>query len=186
MDVKKLKERKKKLKLTTAQIAYMAELPVSTVSKIMTGETKNPSYITIEKIDKVLCHKEMILRIDAYKAALFAYMNAHPDENVDQTEFEKNYRKEHKLSNDPIPFAVPLDCKDLTHGNLALDNNYLSTVADLQIYGESRWIELLDGHIITGIESDQEAQQIAADYEATCYKITPAGRVLIYDPKAQE
>lgn len=45
---------------------------------------------------------------------------------------------------------------------------------------------LLDGRIITGIESDREAQQIAADYEATCYKITPAGRVLIYDPKAQE
>lgn len=45
---------------------------------------------------------------------------------------------------------------------------------------------LLDGHIITGIESDKEAREIAADYEATCYKLTDAGRVLIYDPKAQE
>ena len=41
----------------------------------------------------------------------------------------------------------------------------------------------LDGHIITGIESDQEAREIAARYEATCYKLTDAGRVLIYDPR---
>ena len=45
---------------------------------------------------------------------------------------------------------------------------------------------LLDGHIITGIESDKEAREIAARYEATCYKLTDAGRVLIYDPREQE
>lgn len=40
----------------------------------------------------------------------------------------------------------------------------------------------LDGRIITGIKDDQEAKAIAADYEATCYRITDKGDlVLVYD-----
>lgn len=45
---------------------------------------------------------------------------------------------------------------------------------------------LLDGRIITDIKDDQEARAIAADYEATCYRITEdGGRVLVYDPQDQ-
>ena len=46
MNADDIRKRKKALKLTTKELAYRAELPVSTVSKIMTGETRNPSYVT--------------------------------------------------------------------------------------------------------------------------------------------
>ena len=42
--IDEIRQRKKKLKLTTYQLALLAELPQGTVSKILTGETKNPSY----------------------------------------------------------------------------------------------------------------------------------------------
>ena len=45
----------------------------------------------------------------------------------------------------------------------------------------------LDGQIITGIKDDQEARSIAADYEATCYRITDNGDlVLVYDIRNQD
>lgn len=45
----------------------------------------------------------------------------------------------------------------------------------------------LDGQTITGIETDQEAEELAANYEATCYRITEDGaRILIYDPRGQD
>ena len=54
MKIDEIRQRKKKLKLTTYQLALLADLPQGTVSKILTGETKNPSYLTIEKIDETL------------------------------------------------------------------------------------------------------------------------------------
>ncbi len=77
-----LKRRKKALKLTTEQVAYMAELPVSTVSKIMTGETKNPSYVTVEKIDEVLAKEERMARAEAYKEAIREKLESHPEETM--------------------------------------------------------------------------------------------------------
>ncbi len=125
MDVKELKLRKKALGLTTAQIALMCELPVGTVSKIFTGETKNPSYLTIEKIDRVLAHEEMLKRVRTYVDAILAYIKEHPGENVDQIQFEKNYRIEH-----------------------GLNNAHKITVQMLYEIGEDRRIELIDGHLI--------------------------------------
>jgi len=127
MDAKELKLRKKALGLTTAQVALMCELPVGTVSKIFTGETKNPSYLTIDKIDRVLAHEEMLARVRAYVDAILAYIKDHPDEDVDQIKFEKNYRSEH-----------------------GLDNAHMGkvTVQMLDEIGEDRRIELIDGHLI--------------------------------------
>ncbi|MBE5828524.1 MAG: helix-turn-helix domain-containing protein [Butyrivibrio sp.] len=127
MDAKELKLRKKALGLTTAQIALMCELPVGTVSKIFTGETRNPSYLTIDKIDRVLAHEEMLARVRAYVDAILAYIKDHPDEDVDQIQFEKNYRREH-----------------------GLDNAHMGKVTAqmLDEIGEDRRIELIDGHLI--------------------------------------
>ncbi len=152
MDIKELKERKKALKLTTAELAYLAELPVSTVSKIMTGETKKPSYLTIEKIDKVLSHEEMLSRVRAYADAILKYIQEHPDESVDQIQFEKNYRKEHGLDNAPLPYAQS-DARTAgemgkTDGSLALSHMGNVTVQMLDEIGEDRRIELIDGHLI--------------------------------------
>ena len=152
MDVRELKERKKALKLTTAELACLAQLPVGTVSKIMTGETKNPSYVTIEKIEKVLSHEEMISRVRAYVDAILKYIQEHPDENVDQAQFEKNYRKEHGLDNAPLPYAKSesgaVGEMDKFDGSLALSRRGNVTVQMLDEIGEDRRIELIDGHLI--------------------------------------
>lgn len=147
MDVSDLKERKKRLKLTSARLADLAGLPVSTVSKIMTGETKNPSYVTVEKLDRALSREEMMSRLKAYRDALFAYMKEHPEDPVDQRQFEKKYRREHHLTNAPLPFAVPEDQKE-TFGNLALWDHERVTTGVLHEIGEDKMIELLDGHLI--------------------------------------
>lgn len=159
MEIQELKKRKKKLKITTADLACMAGLPVSTVSKIMTGETKNPSYITIERIDRALLHEEMIRRIQAYREAISRYYNsiqASDDIVLDYIEFEKKYREEHNLNNAPIPFAISMD--DLKSANMESDvsgntvkkNEIRMTIGDLAKLGDDRFLELIDGNIIIG------------------------------------
>ena len=120
--LQEIKNRKKALKLTTAELADRAGLPVSTVSKIMTGETKNPSYVTIEKIESVIAHEEMCRRVYAYFKLLKEYIDNHTDETVDQIEFEKKY------------------------GNLALDKKL--NIDFLHELGEDKQIELINGHLI--------------------------------------
>ena len=148
MDIKDLKERKKALKLTANQIAYMAELPYSTVSKICTGETKNPQYITIEKIDEAISRAEQTKRIEAYKDAIKEYIENHPDEIFEPLKFEKIYRKENNLSSDPIPYAVPLTDGD-TESNLALKKVGSVTFEDYMKLDTDRWTELINGELIT-------------------------------------
>ncbi len=152
MDIKELKLRKKALGLTTAQLAYLCELPIGTVSKIMTGETRNPSYLTIEKIDKVLSHEEMLARVRAYVDAILKYIEEHPEENVDQIQFEKRYRREHGLDDAPLPYAKSMqntgeDFRKFD-GSLALSHRGNVTVQMLDEIGEDRRIELIDGHLI--------------------------------------
>ena len=148
MDIKDLKERKKALKLTTAKLAYMADLPVGTVSKIMTGETKNPSYATIEKLDKILLHEEMLQRLDHYKNALLNYIKDHPEETVDQYKFEKSYRTEYNLNDDPIPFSSKKTDPSESFGNLAIGSTVGISLDLYRKIGEDRQLELIDGHII--------------------------------------
>ena len=150
MDAGNLKERKKRLKLTTARLADLAELPASTVSKIMTGETKNPSYETVERLDKILLHEEMLRRIEAYRKALFDYMERESEGSVDQRKFEKRYRREKHLNDAPLPFAVPTDSKEI-YGNLALRSQERVTADILDEIGEDKSIELLDGHLVFNV-----------------------------------
>ena len=159
MDIKELKDRKKALNLTTAQLAFIAELPVGTVSKIMTGETQNPSYATIEKLDRALANEEMLARIRAYSQAFITYIKEHPDDDVDQVKFEREYRKLHNLDNEPLPYAMPL-----SHQNGALDldlfqEKRVNEEICSQI-GESRYIELMDGHLIINEMPDMDHQVI--------------------------
>ena len=148
MDIKSLKERKKALKLTTADLAYLAGLPVSTVSKIMTGETKNPSFATIERIDSVLYQEELDVRLNAYIRALQEYVQNTPYEEVDQDKFEAEYRKKNNLSDDPIPFAVPKDSKAFIENALAPKRDMRVSYKDIMKFEEKRPIELLFGTVI--------------------------------------
>ena len=149
MNVSDLKKRKKALKLTTKELAYMAELPVSTVSKIMTGETKNPSYLTVDILDKTLLREEAERRTRAYLNAMETYIAEHPDEEFEPEDFEKQYRADHNLDDAPIPYAVPKDSDYPQSGNLAYDrDNGLMNIDEYCKLGESRNYELLDGHLI--------------------------------------
>lgn len=125
MDLAELKAKKKALRLTTNEIAYKAELPYGTVSKVFTGETKNPSYATIEKIEKVIDEEAARVRLEAYTRALAEYLAAHPGEKVDQEEFEREYRKKHNLH-----------------------TKNFRTANDLKNYGEDKRYELINGKII--------------------------------------
>lgn len=149
LSIDELRQKKKELKLTTADIAYNTELPLSTVSKIMTGETKNPSYITIEKIHEFICREEMKIRLKAYIEAVSKYLDDHPDEDVDQKEFYIEYTKKHPFHD----FAGGEDKskKDEKHSiweNLALDDAHRATIKDFADLGETRNIELMDGYFI--------------------------------------
>lgn len=74
-----IRNRKIALGITTAELAYLAELPIGTVSKIITGETKNPKLLTIEKLDSALTKEESRRRISAYLQAMKDYYEAHPE-----------------------------------------------------------------------------------------------------------
>ena len=151
--IEEIRAKKKELKLTTADIANSTELPVSTVSKIMTGETKNPSYITIEKIDDFIRKEEFRARVDAYLKVLKKYMEEHPDEIVDQYKFFYDYVEEHPLHEDrPVKnrdVSVLWPWKDLPFvSDLALADKRGMTIDDLRNMEESRFTELIDGSIV--------------------------------------
>ena len=149
MNIADLKERKKELKLTTQQLAYLAELPVGTVSKIMTGETKNPSYATVEKLEKALLHKEMVSRIEAYREAFHKYLQENQgDIDIDTKKFEDKYRSENNLDNAPIPFARKKKMNNSVEGNLAKSVDYRITTSILGELGEDKYVELLDGRLL--------------------------------------
>ena len=60
MDISDLKKMKKEAGLTSADIAGLSGIPLSTVNKIFSGATKNPRYATLLAIEQVLVTKEKI------------------------------------------------------------------------------------------------------------------------------
>ncbi len=162
MDLDELKARKKALRLTTNDIAWRADLPFGTVSKVFTGETKNPSYVTIEKILSVIEKEEMEVRIEAYRRAYDEYLKEHKGETVDPIEFEKEYRKKHHLSNEIIPLAKE-DDENIIQGTLAYKTRNLKTINDLEQKGEDKRYELIDGHIILNEAPSVRHQRIVRD-----------------------
>ena len=161
MDISELKNRKNKLKLTTHQLAELAGAPYSTVSKIMTGETKNPSYVIIDKIDKALSNEEMKIRLKTYADEWQQHIKEHSKEDVDQWEFEKEYRKKHHLSDDPIPYAVSVTDKDYDYAmEMEKTRGKRVTAEILSMFDEKQKIELLDGRLIFNNSPTLEHQNL--------------------------
>ena len=50
----KLNERKRELGLTTEQLSQLSGIPVGTINKILSGETRSPRYDTLKALEKVL------------------------------------------------------------------------------------------------------------------------------------
>ena len=169
MTIENLRERKKKLKLTTRELAFLADLPQGTVSKIMTGETKNPSYLTIEKLDETLEKEEMLARTHAYEQAMQQYFKEHPEDEGDQGKFEKIYRKKNHLDNAPIPYALPREEAIEVQGTSALRAKRM-TVSALERLGEQRNYELIDGQLIlaemAGINHQRMVRKLGKQIDA--------------------
>lgn len=147
MTVEEIRKRKKRLKLTTQQLAILAELPLGTVSKILTGETKNPSYLTIEKLEATIEKEEMLARVEAYQKAMHQYFLEHPEDEGNQKKFEEIYRKINRLNDAPIPYAVPREEESAMYGSLALQDQRI-TINELSKMGESRDLQLIDGQLV--------------------------------------
>lgn len=152
MNIADLKKRKKALKLSVKELSMLADLPNSTVSKIFTGETKNPSYLTVERIEATIVQEEARQRAMKYLEALHRYMESHAsEEDFDIEAFDRAYREEHHLNDAPIPFARDRDGEPLTIGNLAVSPDGLMTIDEYMALGEDIKFpkyELLDGHLI--------------------------------------
>lgn len=139
-------KRKKALSITTAQLAYLADLPVGTVSKIITGETKNPKLSTIEKLDSALCKEEAKRRLSAYLQAMKEYYEAHPDAPRGPNDFEPIYRKMHNLENKPIEYADSLTEDYPIWANLALKRaGKIKSEDFLREGNDNRFVELFEG-----------------------------------------
>lgn len=54
IDIAMLRDRKRELNLTNMQIAALSGVPFSTVNKVLSGETRNPRYETLQAIQKAL------------------------------------------------------------------------------------------------------------------------------------
>ena len=182
MTIEELKARKKQLNLTTKDLAYLAELPLGTVSKIFTGETKKPSYLTIEKLDAALKREEMLTRVRAYEQAMKEYFSKHPEDDGNQSKFEALYRKEHHLSSEPIPYAVPIEDDLVTRGHLALQYRNM-TVSDLEDLGEQRGYQLIDGHLIVaqmaGVKHQRMVRYIGRQIEK--FILDNGGKCEVFD-----
>ena len=169
--MKDLRTRKIALNISTAELAYMAEVPIGTVSKIMTGETKSPKAITIEKIDTALKKEEQKRRLEAYLNAMKEYYLVHPDKEVNVVEFEAIYRKIHGLEDKPIAQADSLTEEYPIWGNLANRKENSVTVKDFFHMGiENRSIELFEGKLIVneapGLQHQLMVKRINKQIEA--------------------
>lgn len=146
MNTDNIRIRKKALNITTAQLAYLADLPVGTVSKIITGETKNPKQITIDKLNEALIKEESRMRISAYLKEMKEYYESHPEILGGPNDFEPIYRKRHNLEDKPLELADSLSEEYPIWGNIARKPRHTEKADDfLQAGNENRFIELLDG-----------------------------------------
>lgn len=143
MDINELKALKKQLKLTTNDIAYMAELPYSTVSKIFTGETQNPQYLTLEKINAVLQKEAQKARIAAYIGYMKKFFEDHPEAEYDTREYHKYLRQKYGVS----PSSDSSDAPS-TEGSLAKQVPLALSVSEYFSLETDRTVELIDGQLI--------------------------------------
>ena len=70
----RLNERKKELGLTTEQLSELSGVPVGTINKILSGETRSPRYDTLREIERVLYGEGVSGRADCIKEPSALYL----------------------------------------------------------------------------------------------------------------
>ena len=146
MTVAELKAKKKELKITTYELSRMADVPNGTLSKILTGETKNPSHATMEKLEQILMREEMERRLTAYRIAMGQYFENNPSGS--QKEFEEIYRRENHLNDAPIYLSTRVSEEPFVYGATVRQDTRVTTEDPVMRLG-GRDRELIDGTIIT-------------------------------------
>lgn len=146
--ISELKSRKDNLGLSVAEVAELASVPLGTVSKIMTGETRSPKSTTLEMIDKALQKEEERRRIEAYLTAMREYGILHPKVIDNPNEFEGIYRKMHNLEEKPIAQANSKSGRLLWSDRHSSRKKRISADSFLHMGYDNRWTELFEGRVI--------------------------------------
>ncbi|MDO4617074.1 MAG: Uma2 family endonuclease [Lachnospiraceae bacterium] len=80
MTIQEMKARKKELGYTNQQIAKLSGIPLSTVQKVFTGETKSPRYDTLQALYRVLSEEsgDNVQKVAEILAAYGSGTGKHP------------------------------------------------------------------------------------------------------------
>lgn len=147
MTISEMKQIKKERGLTNAMIAEMTDLPLSTIQKIFTGETKNPRYATRMALEDVF--HSLDLRILEEDANLPWYGNGGL---VAEKHFD--YKPIHAQT-----IAEP----SWNYGTSALMNPGPFTIDDYYHLPDGERAELIDGQLIYMEAPSRIHQLIAGD-----------------------
>jgi len=88
MKLEEMKEIKKEKGLTNEQIAEWSDLPVSTVAKIFSGETKHPRFETMQALEKMFSNP----KLPSYSGPTYDYDQSNPPGQLKDAEPERYYR----------------------------------------------------------------------------------------------
>lgn len=108
MTIEEMKEKKRELGYTNEQLAAASGVPIGTVQKIFSGETRSPRYQTIRKLEKVL---HAAPGNNAYKYSAEGVMmtaephSMHGDYYSYRKQLEKTSKKIHNSDYAPVPVS---------------------------------------------------------------------------------
>ena len=146
MTIEEMKQKKKERGLTNAMIADMTELPLSTVQKVFSGETKHPRYETLTALERVF--HSLDVRILKGNTSLPWYNG------------EKN--AESSYSYRPIRAQLVAE-PAWNYGTSALSNPGPFTIEDYFLIPDEERVELIDGQLIYMETPTRTHQLIAGD-----------------------
>lgn len=184
MTVEQMKKIKKERGLTNAMIAEMTELPLSTVQKIFSGETKHPRFDTLTALEDVF--HSLDVRILKEDASLPWYDASSAKDKKETSGTYYDYR--------PIRAQMVTE-PSFNYGTSALSNPGPFTVEDWHRLPDGERAELIDGQLIYMATPSRIHQLIAGeihrqianfiyDHDGTCMPgIAPMGVQLDCDDK---
>ena len=104
MDVQRLIERKRELKLSMREISERSGVPFGTVQKIFGGETKSPRYETLKAISDVLFGEGLFdeyLYMDKYSYNNSSETNDELHDGAAAYSVTRHFRKEGRIITNP-------------------------------------------------------------------------------------
>ncbi len=108
MTIDEMKEKKRELGFTNEQLAAASDVPIGTVQKIFSGETRSPRYETIRKLEAVLNKPSVNTEYRYVSEGIM--MTAEPQSMYGdyynyRKQLEKTHRYIHKSDYSPVPIS---------------------------------------------------------------------------------